>query len=158
MSRRARARLPRHVRVYVEGILCCYDADRQRLKIYRDAMIPSAVPQYGGSGGGGQGESRPAEALGVRLADDRYLRELERTVTATERVLKSLDKLDRRLVQLVYIKKTHTVSGAAMALNMGRTMAFDHVNAVLWTLAGELGLAYPGMNGKNTKKIGFSRR
>ena len=141
MSRRARPRLPRYVRVYIEGVLAFYDEDRKALRRYREEMIPSPVPNYGGTGGGHGGESRPAEAFGIRLADARYLREKERTLYAVERVLKQISDLDRRLVKLVYIKRTHTVSGAAMMLNMSKTMAYDHLNAVFWAIAMELGLS-----------------
>ena len=158
MSRRMRPRLPRYIRVYVEGVLCCYEEDRRQLRAYREEMIPSPVPQYGGAGGGGGSESRPAEALGIRLADDRYIREKERTVSAVERVLRRLDRHDRRLVQLVCLKRTHTVSGAAMLLNMGKTMAYEHLNAVLWAVAEELGLAGPGGSDNFHKKCGKNAR
>ena len=140
MSRRPRPKLDRYVRVYVEGVLSNYSADRKALRDCRAELLPSAVARYGGTGGGGSGESRPVETLGIRMADDRFLREKQRTVEAVERVLGRCSRPDRRIVQLVYIKRTHTVGGAALTVNMGKTMAYDHLNAVLWALAAELGL------------------
>lgn len=147
MSRHARPRLDRYVRVYVEGVLYAYQDDRRQLRAYRESLLPSPVPNYGGAGGAGSGESRPAEELGVRLADDRYIREKLRTLDAVERVLDRLPRADRRLVQLVYFKRSHTVTGAAVIVNMGKTMAYDHLNAVLWAVAEALGLAAPAKNG-----------
>lgn len=158
MSRIPRPRLPRYIRVYVEGVLCCYEENRRQLRAYREEMIPSAVPQYGGAGGGGGSESRPAEALGIRLADDRYIREKERVVSAVERVLKRLDRHDRRLVTLVYLKRTNTVSGAALTVNMGKTMAYENLNAILWAVAEELGLAGSGQVVRSDKKCGKNAR
>lgn len=155
MSRRPRPKLERHVRVYVEGVLYSYAEDRRALREYRDALIPSPVARYGGTGGGGSGESRPAEALGVRMGDDRYIREKLRTLEAVERVLRRCCRQDARLVQLVYIKKTHTVEGAAATVNMGKTMAYDHLNAVLWAVAAELGLVGRPVSGlkKSAEKL-----
>ena len=158
MGRRMRPRLPRYIRVYVEGVLCCYEENRRQLRAYREEMITSPVPQYGGAGGGDGSESRQAEALGIRLADDRYIREKERAVSAVERVLKRLDRHDGRLVTLVYLKRTHTVSGAALLLNMGKTMAYEHLNAVLWAVAEELGLTSAGETVRSDKKCGKNAR
>ena len=76
----------------------------------------------------------------MKLVSDRYINETQRNIDAIDHVLDRLEPIDRKLVDLVYWKGTHTKEGAALALNMSRRTGYRHINAILQAIALELGL------------------
>lgn len=132
-------KLDARVRAYVEYQIEHYKEHKRNLAEYRDAIMPSSTPNYSGAGGGGSGEARPTEKLGIKLATDEYINEQLRILNAIEKVLASLSKEDRRMIDLIYWRRSHTVTGAAMVLHMSGVTAYRHVNAILRAVAAELG-------------------
>lgn len=132
-------KLEPRVRAYVEYQLEHYKEHKRKLSEYRDAIMPSSTPNYSGAGGGGSGESRPTEKLGIKLATDEYINEQLRILAAIEKILASLSKEDKRMIDLIYWRRSHTVTGAAMVLHMSNVTAYRHVNAILRAIAAELG-------------------
>lgn len=82
MSRRYSKQARNRVRDFVELQITDYHSNRRALADYRAQSIPSAVPKYGGTGGGHGGDSRPTELIGVRMASDQYIEHLTRSVAA----------------------------------------------------------------------------
>ena len=139
MSRRYSKQARNRVRDFVELQITDYHSNRRALADYRAQSIPSAVPQYGGTGGGHGGDSRPTELIGVRMASDQYIEHLTRSVAAVGAVLSRLSPEDRRLVRLRYWRRGYTVERAAQELYLSKSAAYRKLNAITTAVARELG-------------------
>jgi len=127
------------LRNYIEWRVEHYREDRHKLAAARDALMPSGVPDYGGTGGG-SGTASTTEAAALRLVTNAYIVNLERTINAIERVLQTSEKIDIDLITLVYWKRSHTIPGAGLALGLSTATAYRHIDAFLCRVAKELGL------------------
>lgn len=127
------------VRGFVEWRLEHYREDKRALGEYRAQLMPSNTPRYSLTPGGGSDTGRPTEEIAARLAMNPYILELERAIDAIDHVLTRLPADKMRLVDLVYFRGTHTVSGAGEALHLSRRTAYRYVNEVLTAIAAELG-------------------
>ena len=134
-SKQARHR----ARDFVEPQITDYHSNRRALADYHAQSIPSAVPKYGGTGGGHGGDSRPTELIGVRMASDQYIEHLTRSVAAVGAVLSRLSPEDRRLVRLRYWRRGYTVERAAQELYLSKSAAYRKLNAITTAVARELG-------------------
>lgn len=141
--RRPAKKLDTRVKGFVEYQLENYERRKKALTEYRASLSPSMIRSYSGAGSGRNRKSRPTEALGMKLAEDNYIVEQLRILEGIDRVLSRLAREDRQLVELVYFRKTHNITGAAMAVYMGKTMAYEHIGLILWALARELRLVPP---------------
>lgn len=139
MSRRYSKQARNRVRDFVELQITDYHSNRRALADYRTQSIPSAVPKYGGTGGGHGGDSRPTELIGVRMASDQYIEHLTRSVAAVGAVLSRLSPEDRRLVRLRYWRRGYTVERAAQELYLSKSAAYRKLNAITTAVARELG-------------------
>lgn len=127
------------VRNFIEWRIEHYREDRHELAAARAALMPSGVPDYGGTGGGGAAAST-TETAALRLVTNAYLINLERTINAIDRVLQTSEKIDIDLITLVYWKRSHTVQGAGLALGLSKSAAYNHIDALLYRVALELGI------------------
>jgi RinA family phage transcriptional activator len=129
------------VRAFVEWRLEHYQDDKRMLLEYLAEKMPSNVAAYGAeaTARGQSGTGRPTEGLAVKLAADRYIVELERTVNAIEHVTERLTPERKKLVELVYWRGTHTPSGAAAVLHISRRTAYRYINEILTAIAAEMG-------------------
>lgn len=139
MSRRYSKQARNRVRDFVELQITDYHSNRRALADYHAQSIPSAVPKYGGTGGGHGGDSRPTELIGVRMASDQYIEHLTRSVAAVGAVLSRLSPEDRRLVRLRYWRRGYTVERAAQELYLSKSAAYRKLNAITTAVARELG-------------------
>lgn len=139
MSRHYSKQARNRVRDFVELQITDYHSNRRALTDYRAQSIPSAVPKYGGTGGGHGGDSRPTELIGVRMASDQYIEHLTRSVAAVGAVLSRLSPEDRRLVRLRYWRRGYTVERAAQELYLSKSAAYRKLNAITTAVARELG-------------------
>lgn len=139
MSRRYSKQARNRVRDFVELQITDYHSNRRALADYHAQSIPSAVPKYGGTGGGHGGDSRPTELIGVRMASDQYIEHLTRSVAAVGTVLSRLSPEDRRLVRLRYWRRGYTVERAAQELYLSKSAAYRKLNAITTAVARELG-------------------
>lgn len=139
MSRRYSKQARNRVRDFVELQITDYHSNRRALADYHAQSIPSAVPKYGGTGGGHGGDSRPTELIGVRMASDQYIEHLTRSVAAVGAVLSRLSPEDRRLVRLRYWRRGYTVERAAQELYISKSAAYRKLNAITTAVARELG-------------------
>lgn len=139
MSRRYSKQARNRVRDFVELQITDYHSNRRALADYHAQAIPSAVPKYGGTGGGHGGDSRPTELIGVRMASDQYIEHLTRSVAAVGAVLSRLSPEDRRLVRLRYWRRGYTVERAAQELYLSKSATYRKLNAITTAVARELG-------------------
>lgn len=139
MSRRYSKQARNRVRDFVELQITDYHSNRRALADYHAQSIPSAVPKYGGTGGGHGGDSRPTELIGMRMASDQYIEHLTRSVAAVGAVLSRLSPEDRRLVRLRYWRRGYTVERAAQELYLSKSAAYRKLNAITTAVARELG-------------------
>lgn len=139
MSRRYSKQARNRVRDFVELQITDYHSNRRALADYHAQAIPSAVPKYGGTGGGHGGDSRPTELIGVRMASDQYIEHLTRSVAAVGAVLSRLSPEDRQLVRLRYWRRGYTVERAAQELYLSKSAAYRKLNAITAAVARELG-------------------
>lgn len=139
MSRRYSKQARNRMRDFVELQITDYHSNRRALADYHAQSIPSAVPKYGGTGGGHGGDSRPTELIGVRMASDQYIEHLTRSVAAVGAVLSRLSPEDRRLVRLRYWRRGYTVERAAQELYLSKSAAYRKLNAITTAVARELG-------------------
>ena len=128
------------IRGFVEWQLEHYLEDRRNMENFRDSLIPSGTAQYGGIGGGhGSGVSNPTERAGIKLATNPYILHMERSCKAIENALKHCDSVDMRLIDLIYWKRSHTVTGAGIEIGLTKTPAYYRVNKILCRIAKEMG-------------------
>ena len=128
------------IRKYVEYQLEHYYDSRRQLKDAERDMLPSNTPKYSLEPAGHSGTSRTTEAVAINIMANKYLVEIEKTVNAIDYVASRLSTEDKKLIDLVYFKGTHTITGAGLSLNMSQRTAYRHVDAILIKFAQELGL------------------
>ena len=104
-------------------------------------MIPSAIPKYGPQTGGGfDAEGRPVEDVAIRIANNDYILNLERTVVAIGSVFSRLSASDQELVRLRYWSGNLTPEGVALKLNIDKATFYYRLNNILVEIARRLGL------------------
>ena len=132
------------IRDFVAWQLEHYQTNRAQLESIKRDLIPSPTPNYGGSEGHSTEAHRTTEDITIQISSSAYIRNLEQTVKAIQYVIDRLDDTDLRLIELVYFKGTHTVSGASMIVNLSQSAAYNHINKILVAVALELGLVNDG--------------
>ena len=129
------------IKGYVEWQLEHYHEDKKQLEEFRSDMIPNATPSYSLAGGVQGGKiSSTTENAAIRLATNPYILTTERSVNAIEKMLEYCDDTDKKLISLVYWKRSHTVEGAGMVVFLSRRQAYRRINKIQCILALELGL------------------
>lgn len=125
----------------VEWQLEHYREDRRQLEDAKQALMPSPTAGYGSAAGATSGgrAQRPTESAALHLATNRYIRQLEQSCAAIERVLSHCHEIDMKLIDLVYWKREYTVEGAGMKLNLSRSSAYQRINSILGAIAVEIG-------------------
>lgn len=103
-------------------------------------MIPSSIPKYGPQTGGFDPEQRPTEDVAVRIANNDYILQLERTVIAIGSVYDRLSAGDQELVRMRYWSGDLTPEGIAYRLNIDKATFYYRLNNILVEIARRLGL------------------
>lgn len=112
-------RLRKDIRDHVEAELRYYEQSKQDLCELRDEIIDGA-PVRDDSGGGGQHYTgRPTESKAIRLATNRRLKQLERTIRAIENVVAELPPEKAQLVQLKYWQRPRLLTDAGIGQEIG---------------------------------------
>lgn len=133
------ASLDKRLKEFIEWELEHYPESKRQLEEYKRDMIPSATPAYSLSAGGHSGESRPTEGISFKILSDQYIIHTAQSIEAIERVLSRLSAEDKKLVDLVYWKGGHSISGAALASHTSKSVAYRRINAIITALAKEMG-------------------
>lgn len=98
----------------------------------------SVTPRLGGSGRGG-GDRRGTEDVALRQlapGDQAALEAVEKALRML-RALRTADKR-RRLAELVYFRRTHTILGAGVALGVSEETARQWDRDFLWAIFGAM--------------------
>lgn len=138
--------MDRRVKTYVEWELQHVADYRRALRQAKADMVPAGVAQYGPRAGSSSGASRTTEDVAVRLASAQYIRHLEETVRAIDKITGRLPDEDHSLIEMVYWRRSHTVTGAGLQVGLSKSAAYQHINAILLAIAQELGYVNAGKN------------
>lgn len=134
------------VRGYIEWQLEHYHEDKRQLEEYKRDLMPRVTPNYSPQTGG-TGISNPTESAVIRMLTSQHIGSLERSTAAITRVLAGLDETDKRMIDLVYWKRSHTIEGAGMKVGLSRRGAYHRINNILSLISLEMG--YADMGGQN---------
>ena len=108
---------------YIKNVIRAYP----ELKREYDALHEQAVTANVSGMPGGGGSGRGVEAVALRELPKQKQREYEavrKTIASTERMKTGRERL--KMIDMVFWKKSHTLTGAAMALNISYDTAIDY--------------------------------
>lgn len=128
------------IKGYIEWQLEHYHEDKRQMEQHRMDMMPNGTAQYGHTCGRSSTPGDQTAATVERLMTNQYLQTTERTIAAIDRTLARCDDTTRKLIDLVYWRRTHTIVGASCAVGVSQATGYREVNGVLSCLALELGL------------------
>lgn len=87
-------------------------------KEYNELIAQSVVPGYSAAPGGG-GDPRKVESAALRVLPSPYQKEMESVESAIRHTKVFKDGEERiKLIDLIYWRRTHTLSGAALKCNV----------------------------------------
>jgi len=130
---------------HVEMELFDYHETVKRIKARRDELMSNTVPE--GRAVISTSEIEPlrynssTERLGIRLASDRQLQEMERIAKAIEHVYNVCDAERKELIRIKYWAKPQklTWEGIAAELHISRATAFRWRDEIIQALSERLG-------------------
>ena len=129
------------IKGFVEWQLEHYHEDKKQLEQYRRDMMPQITPSYSLASGIQNGStSDPTAKAGIKMATSQYIRSMEQSIEAVDRVLARCDDSDRQLIELVYWRRSHTITGAGMIAGLSQKAAYNRINKLLTLTAAEMGL------------------
>jgi len=146
--------LSKEIKGMAEWNLEHYHDNKKSLEQYKNDLVPSITQKYAYEKGKKDNEltpglnpalikgteaSRPTENAGMLIATSPYILHTERSVEAVERALLRCDDTEKKLVDLVYWKRSHTIIGAGMRINLSRSSAYRAINNILCYIAVEMG-------------------
>ena len=131
--------LPHKVKKYIEYELEHFYENKKNLREIEESMISLNSPSLTFNGNGGE-ISKPTEKNAIKIASSLYIKKTDETIHKIEKVINGLDDLDKNLINLVYFRKTHTVTGAGMKVHLDKSAAYNHINKILGLIAIEMGL------------------
>ena len=124
----------------VEWELSSYRENKRQLEKAKRDLIPSGVQGYSLTAGvDGGGAKRTTEDVAMKMISAPYIYRLEFTVDAIERALTRFDKLDMKLIELIYWRKEYTAEGAGMIAGIQKTAVYQRLNKILGCVAFEMG-------------------
>ena len=144
--RRGTQELSRAVKMLMVDALTNHNANRRALANLRAEKIPSATQALSPTAGVqvSHGENRATENIAMSIVTTPYYDRLTKTIAAVEKLVNSLSPADRRLIYIVYMTPTPvTVEAAADLVGISKTVAYNHINAILTQLARDLGYIPP---------------
>lgn len=109
---------------YVKNMIRAYPGLKRE---YDDLHTQSITANMSGTGGGGGGVNRSLENIAMRelpRPKQTELNAVQDTIHLTEHLRTGKDRL--RLIDMVFWKGTHTLAGAALALNISYDTAIDY--------------------------------
>jgi len=129
------------IKGYIEWQLEHYHEDKKQLEEYKKDLIPSTTTNYSLTAGcSGGTTSNPTEKTVIKLVTNPYILSMERNIKAVEVALNKCDETDKRLIDLVYWRRTYTVVGAANKTYLSKSGAYNRLNRVLNNIALEMGI------------------
>lgn len=135
----------RNLKNVIEWHLREYHRNKAELEKIKNDMIPSAAASYAPrEGSSGACAARTTENIAFKIMNTARVKFLEQSCEAVEFALAGADECGRKIVDLVYWKRTHTIGGAALSTNLSHTAAYNRINKILQEIAVRTG--YVDMN------------
>lgn len=109
---------------YVKNMIRAYPGLKRE---YDDLHTQSITTNMSGTGGGGGGVNRSLENIAMRelpRPKQTELNAVQDTIRLTEHLRTGKERI--RLIDMVFWKGTHTLAGAALALNISYDTAIDY--------------------------------
>lgn len=127
------------IKSFVEWQLEHFKEDAAQIERLKRDKIPSATAGYSLTGGISGGVHRNTEDIVITVDSNQYIRAIEHSTKAIEKVLGKCNQIDISLIDLVYWKRTHTVEGAGIKVGLSKSATYRHINNILGAIAQELG-------------------
>lgn len=131
-------KLPYKIRGMIEWHLQHYHEDKRQLEQAKKDLIPSYTAKYDADPVK-SGVSDTTADTAIKLATSPYILSLERSIKAIDFVMTNCDETDLMLIDLVYWRRSHTVSGAADKCHLSKTAAYNRIEKIFVQIAKELG-------------------
>ena len=129
------------IRGYIEWQLEHYHEDKKQIEQYKQQLMPSITASYSLVGGiQSGGTSDPTAQAALKMATSPYILETERCIKAIDKALSLCDETDIKLIDLVYWKRSYTISGAGYKAGLAKTSTYQRINKILGAIALELRL------------------
>lgn len=126
---------------FVESELSDYPETKSKLEDLRaDIIGRSPMPDEGSYINGRNNVGRPTEKSAVMLITNKRLEQMERTVKAIEKTMKTLDKDRQKLVEMRYFEKRFAPTGIAEELHISERTYYNWRDEVIKLIAIEMGL------------------
>ena len=136
--------LTTRIRGYVEWEIEHYHDNKKQLEEYREQVMPSCTTNYSEAQSSNRSETTDTTAkAAIKLATAPYIKTLEVSTKAVEKTLERCDKTDLELIDLVYWKRTHTITGAGAKVGLSVAQAYRRINNILVSVAMEMGIINP---------------
>ena len=133
--------LTTRIRGYVEWEIEHYHDNKKQLEECREQVMPSCTTNYSeAQSSNHSGTTDTTAKAAIKLATAPYILTLEISTKAIEKTLERCDSTDLELLDLVYWKRTHTITGAGMKTRLSTAGAYNRINNILVTVALEMGL------------------
>ena len=142
-------RYKRHVKSCIEYELRNYGKTKRDIARIEAELIPSPTPNYNATGGG-HTATRQTENIAMKFTAAPELDRMRKTVEAIEAAMGAATRDQRRLVELVFFKKSHSVEGAAELLHMSTATAYRRTDELICDVAARLGYALRKVEKKST--------
>ena len=124
----------------VEWELSSYRENKRQLEKAKRDLIPSGVQGYSLTAGVDGGEAkRSTEEVAMRVISAPYIYRLEHTVDAIECAMRSFNRDEIRLIEMIYWRKEYTPEGAGAVVGMSRATVYRRINKILCVIAFQLG-------------------
>ncbi len=125
----------------IEAELYCYHESKRYLEDLREEILEGSATQEVGMAvqSGTTGDTTMNKA--IKLTSSREILECERRIRAIEKVLKMLEKDDKklRLVQMKYFQRKYTDIGIAMELDISERTFYNWRKEAIRLIAEQLG-------------------
>lgn len=132
-------KIDKRVKGFVLWELEHYPENKRQLEQYRNDIITAKDYTIDGQPRGtdtGDPTARKVE----QIENSAYIRQMEQTIEAIERVLNRQPPEKIKAIDLMYWRGTHTATGAGMEIGAGKTTIYDWINNIAEQIAKELGL------------------
>lgn len=131
--------LDKPVRQIAEWQLANYPKDKRTLEREKYEMIQTPIQTYGGKVSTQQHIARPTEQTAIRILSAPYIRRMESNVDACDRVLRMLDPVDLRIIELLYWKTGESFISVCMKTNIEKSALYQRLNKILGSIAAGMG-------------------
>lgn len=115
-----------------------YHENKRMLEEYKQDIIDSSPPPPDGMPGA-RITTNPTEGKILKMESCVYIRRTEQVIRAIDHALSQVDSLHREVIDLMFWRRTHTATGAALKLNASQATIYRWIDDVIVLVGKELG-------------------